>query len=396
MAQNDKRRTSDQIRNEIHRTRSAMDETLCAIEERLHPRRLIEDAVELFRRRGGSGSVSRHASEIGRSAVDEVKTHPVPLALIGAGVAWMLLDHSGHDGTQRWRRESMGEPGHRDGGHGVSQSHRRLRPGSFDPMTGLPYARRQRRHDPAQAKHPETGRAARWKAKASDVAGSARDAAGKARDAARSAGKNVSSAARGAAERVSGVARSTREAASGARAWLSDTLSGAGGQTRAAYRASRDCVVETVDEHPLAAGLGALSLGILAGLVLPHTRGEDRLMGESAEDVKEAARETGRKVAQDAAGVAKQTARAARDEARHQGLLPGQLGRKARSVANHAGEAAVETLEREGLAPDDLRERAEQVVDSASHTAREETRERIGREESRQQRSHRPESPPSR
>ncbi len=68
-------------------------------------------------------------------------------------------------------------------------------------------------------------------------------------------------------------------------------------------------------ENPLGLALGAVGVGLLAGLLVPSTRIEDEKLGPVADDVKDKVRETGeealehgKQVAQEAAGAAKETA----------------------------------------------------------------------------------------
>ena len=77
-------RSSDEIRRDIDRTRSAMDETVDELGNRLSPGELIEEAWGAIKGQG-------------RSAGDVVRDHPVPLALMGLGVAWLAIDRATGD-----------------------------------------------------------------------------------------------------------------------------------------------------------------------------------------------------------------------------------------------------------------------------------------------------------
>ena len=50
---------------------------------------------------------------------------------------------------------------------------------------------------------------------------------------------------------------------------------------------------ETMEERPLALGAAALALGVMAGLMIPSTRKEDELMGETRDRLMERAKEVG-------------------------------------------------------------------------------------------------------
>jgi len=80
----------------------------------------------------------------------------------------------------------------------------------------------------------------------------------------------------------------------------------------------------TLEQHPLAMGAMALTLGAAIGMAIPETRQENRMMGEARDRVVEKAQEATQEVAQkvqsvaqEAMGAAKETAKG---EARAQGL----------------------------------------------------------------------------
>ncbi|MFP3940004.1 MAG: DUF3618 domain-containing protein [Thermoanaerobaculia bacterium] len=76
-------RSPDEIRREIDRDREELDVTVEALQGRLAPGALAEEAWARVRRTlGGRGA------GLGRAAT----THPVPLALIGAGLGWLVVE----------------------------------------------------------------------------------------------------------------------------------------------------------------------------------------------------------------------------------------------------------------------------------------------------------------
>src|SRR5688572_29959100 len=109
--------TPEQIRDDIRRTRANMDETVDAIGERLRPRHLLDDVIDLFRSpsSGGGGDASSGSSpnmrdaanvakDLGANAFQKLKAHPMPAALIAAGVAWLLFDETSSNGGGRRAR----------------------------------------------------------------------------------------------------------------------------------------------------------------------------------------------------------------------------------------------------------------------------------------------------
>lgn len=95
-------------------------------------------------------------------------------------------------------------------------------------------------------------------------------------------------------------------------------------------------------ENPMGLAIGGAAVGFLLGLLAPSTRVEDEKIGEAADQVKEAVKETGqealargKQVAQETVGAAKESAR---DSAEEQGAqLAQSLTEGAREVASTGG-----------------------------------------------------------
>lgn len=72
---------------------------------------------------------------------------------------------------------------------------------------------------------------------------------------------------------------------------------------------------DMVDDHPLSAGLVGLAVGAAVGAALPATRTEDEWMGKYRDDLLDEALIKGRRTAEKAANVAKEAAKAGADAA---------------------------------------------------------------------------------
>jgi ElaB/YqjD/DUF883 family membrane-anchored ribosome-binding protein len=75
-------RRPEEIQAEIARTRGDMDATLTAIEQRLTPGQLVDQGLDYLRHSGAR----QYASNLGES----VKNNPIPLALMGISMAWLM------------------------------------------------------------------------------------------------------------------------------------------------------------------------------------------------------------------------------------------------------------------------------------------------------------------
>jgi hypothetical protein len=95
-------------------------------------------------------------------------------------------------------------------------------------------------------------------------------------------------------------------------------------------------------ENPMGLAIGGAAVGFLLGLLAPSTRVEDEKIGEAADQVKDAVKESGqealergKQVAQETVGAAKASAR---DSAKEQGAeLSQSLSEGAREVASTGG-----------------------------------------------------------
>ncbi len=104
MKLNGDRRPED-IQAEIERTRNHMGRTLSAIEQRLSPGQLVDEGLDYLRHSGAR----EYVVNLGEAA----KRDPLPLALVGVGLAWLMMSdrrsrgeasadvHSVSDGTSQ-------------------------------------------------------------------------------------------------------------------------------------------------------------------------------------------------------------------------------------------------------------------------------------------------------
>lgn len=311
--------SSREIRREIERTRSQMDRNLDALEQKLTPSQLALEAWGLFR--GGS---TAGASRLWRIA----KEHPGPAAVIGVGLAWLMTDASkGSDDSRRdYGPRYQGAYGY-SGRRGYSNY-----AGTTGYAEGSGYAYSS---DWEGEEHEGRLRSALHDAKDS-VSGAAStakhavgDAASTAKDAVVGAASSAKDAVVGAKERVVDATSSARERASEL-SWQA--------RERARYQARQAQMGfwQSMEERPLAIGVAALALGVVAGLMAPSTRKENELMGETRDRLMERAREVGEEALEKGKQVAHVAVDTLKEEAERQDLTPEKLAEKVRTVAKEA------------------------------------------------------------
>jgi hypothetical protein len=253
-------KSPEAIEQDIARTRANLSDTLDALEQKLAPRHLMEKGVDMFKD-AINGNID--TARIG----DVMRDNPVPLALIGIGLGWLLFHNvpatrgTAHRAS-RWAREGLG-----DAVGGVSERVKGWVGGEEERTShghGVGGGRtmtENERHMAGAARATGTGPAS------AGIVEKARTAAGDAY----------------------GAARDT-VAETGSKAWraVGDYAGQAGdyaGQAvRPVYKAKAR-FVQVMEDYPLAVG----ALGFIAGAViaaaLPSTRYEDELLGETRDEL---------------------------------------------------------------------------------------------------------------
>jgi hypothetical protein len=262
-----------EIEHEIEHTRLELSGTIDTIQERLAPEHLVQQAKLAARDAGTSfvedtraalveATIGRAGQAVGKaeqivhemnygmrdtgeSLIDTIRHNPLPAAMAGIGIGWLLMRRgNGHgsshslSGSDRWRYEDDEYP------------------------MGL-------RHQ-----HPVSDGGA------TDRIGQVPERAGEMVDRAR---ETVSELASSATDVTTERAGRLANNVDGVRHRAVDQIQGFGTEAqRQAYRARTqlECLL---DDAPLAVGAAALGLGAVIGLALPATSRERELMGEARE-----------------------------------------------------------------------------------------------------------------
>jgi gas vesicle protein/ElaB/YqjD/DUF883 family membrane-anchored ribosome-binding protein len=239
-------RSPQEIEHEIERTRERMSSNIDALGERLSPDNLKQQAKEAIAGKAQDmvANVGDQARETGGRMIDFITENPLPVAAVTLGAIWLFS----------MRRGSRSEV-------------------SGDRMASFAYTGPERRQPNGR---PGLGR------RLVDRAASVRDTVG---EAASHAGERIGELKDRAEQRAGKL----------------------GGTARARARDAKGGLKHMLAENPLALAAGAVVLGLALGMLLPETEPENRLMGETRDDlgdrisnvagrVKDAAIEAGRDV----------------------------------------------------------------------------------------------------
>lgn len=269
------------IRAEIRETRDRLGDTLEEIGERLNPGHIKEQVTEQVKDNIRDATIGRvetmarsaagRASETRHTVVDTIRENPVPVAIVGIGLSWILMN--------RRRQGRYAESRYAAAGYGYAGG----------PYGRDPYARGAE----AGGMSGEPGAVGRERA--SNVGEQVRETAGELAERAQDAARQVTTRA----QDVAGTARD-----------------------RTRYQAGQ--LKDQFYENPLAIGAAALALGLAAGIALPRTEREVEFMGGArdrlVDRVRGAAEKTKDKVQQVAGRVMDEAQTTAKETAREQGL----------------------------------------------------------------------------
>lgn len=271
------------IRREIDQTRQRMDETIDALGQRFKGRHLVDEALHVFRTQQENGNMRKLKNKFSDSAdsayhsvVDTIKAYPVPTALVGAGLAWLIFEKT----RSRSHQEQQDEYSSGFYGDNFGNTPPTITDDVTDNGGNLPL--------------PED-----------DVMAGARHKVGEVADSLKAGATRLRDRTQQAAQAVGGRAREISHKAKE--------------QTQQLYRQSRDRVVSTVETHPLESGLVCLALGFVAGLALPTSSRVRHAITPGARALRDRTHDMVERGKQ----VARTAAQAVKDEAETQGLTGG-------------------------------------------------------------------------
>lgn len=269
----------EQIREEIENTRAEMSETIDAIQERLNPQRIKEEATEAVREatigrvEDAFHDASGTAKGMGATMIDTMKKNPIATALAGVGIGWLVMNARSSSGVQN--ADTIGASGrYRQTPYGSSMS----TSGRSEYYGG------QTRYQSGHYSTHEEGRAGQVQERAGEMAGQVQ-------------------------ERVGDVADQVQERASHYTDEAQHQMHRAQSQFNRMLR-----------ENPLMVGAAALGLGLVAGLAIPETEREQEWMGEARDSLIDRAQETAHDTIEKVQNVAEEAKDAAQREADQQGL----------------------------------------------------------------------------
>ncbi len=337
-------RSPDEIERDIESRRSDLSSNLDALQDKFSLDTMVRQLGDQFREHGG---------DLGKSITEQVKANPIPLALTGIGLAWLMMGNSQKPATRS---------------HGVDQEddYRRSRLDAGRPYTppsaGIP----PRGPVPAWADDDDMGYADRSPTRPTHDTGlrSAGMGTGSTQSAMPGSSTGYTSSPGSTSAPVSDASDDGDGRMARARQRLSEGTENLSEEGRKRVIAARqravemrrstmrsvqsgsDAAADFYEQQPLVIGALALAVGAALGGALPRTRMEDDAMGDQsdalireAEAIFEEERAKAEKVVKAAADEANTIASETKDEMDRE--APGD-----RTAAQAAGDKAAESAQR--------------------------------------------------
>lgn len=271
-------KTSEDIQREIDQDRERISHRIDAIQERMSPGQLVDEAIAYAKGSGGA----EYLGNLGRA----LKDNPLPVALMGVSLAWLMAKGSTSTATSTAPQGQPEYPLY------VAQGPvRRLGPPALE--NGERYS------------HFSDTSGKRLKALTDERghrAGHFMDEAGKSyrgfADASGSAITHIADETGRLLDAASGWAQEKWQHAKEATAQLGTNTSKAAGSVSARASASagslRDqtgrlnqAILTQFKDQPLVGGALAFAVGAAIGAALPHTEQEDHLLGDASDSTKD-------------------------------------------------------------------------------------------------------------
>ena len=319
--------TAHEYERAAENNRRRLSSTLDELAASLTPGRMLDEVLSYVRAGGGD-----FLKGLGKAA----SANPVPTLLIGVGAA-MFLSGKGRVGSNGEahgpRAEESGT--FANGGPGAStlkSAGGAISEGMAAVGSGIGAAASGVRSGVSSA-------GAAVSRTAAGIADEAVSSLSSARDAVREAGSAVGGATRDLADNVSGFTASVREGALDRGRKAFDESS----------RVLNDLRIRGADfaqEQPLIVGALGIAIGAAAATLLPRTRTEDALMGETSDSIKGAIGEAAGEQYREAKTAAENVATEAKASAAHHGLSAAGAAEAIRTMADRAVSAGAKSSER--------------------------------------------------
>ncbi len=323
-------RRPEEIEHDIERTRAELTSNIDAIQSKLTPGQMMDQAMSYAR--------TSLPADFGSNLNHAIRENPIPVALIGLGAAWLMA--SGRNpGYMKSRHRAN---------HSFSPDDDPHRPGSgFANEHGIDFHGLGDLDDHGVGGHVTGDHGGSSMHRAMGNARQiGRDLTGDVEEKSRNLKNRVSDTTHHLKERVSATAHGIKEKMSAAKHDLQERKSSMSSsfkdssasmsershhmtddmrmrasemrhRSQEQYYRARSNFNHMLEEQPLVVGVLGLAVGALLGAMLPGTRREDELLGRTRDDLFEQGEKMAREQAGHLKASAQRVAETAKEEAQH-------------------------------------------------------------------------------
>jgi hypothetical protein len=273
MSYDSENKSAAELQLELEQQRSRVENTIDEIQQKLSPGQLVDELLAYTK--GGGG-------EFLSSLQQNVTANPLPVALLGVSLAWLMAKPAtagAHNDDRDWDRSINSNRGYGSDSDGTYVDY------PVATISGNSLRRvRQMEEDGTRYSEFSDDLGAIYRAPSDTLgrrAGHFADKAGKRfKGFADAAGSRIEQFQDEAGNLLDDVASSGRS-----------KMGGASGQVRDQFGSLNETIMHQFRDQPLVGGALAFAFGAALGSALPHTPQEDAVMGEAAEALREKASE---------------------------------------------------------------------------------------------------------
>lgn len=297
-------RRPEEIEQDLDRTRAEVSSTIDAIQSKLTPGQMMDQAFAYAR--------TSLPADFGANLGNTIRDNPVPVALMGVGIAWLMMAGQTADGRARARRREARNVRVVAGQNQVYDYNYDY--DYDDNPYGDRYASGTGTEGSQEGKMHRTASAIGEKG--SELKERASQAGHSMMDKASELGHRISDSASSMTDRARSMTQGARERMQGSSGNVRARASELSHRSQDQYYRAKDSLSNMLEEQPLVVGVLGVAIGTLLGAALPRTRREDEMMGHTRDDLLEKAKHTASEQADRIKESAKHVAEVAKDEAK--------------------------------------------------------------------------------
>jgi len=291
-------KSSEEIEREVEATRGDLDRTVEALKEKMSPGPLFDEASRVM---GGA------SNQLLTKVVEQARENPMPIALIGFGLAWLALSQK-KSHSRRYADDYERRAFTDGGGYQTYEGYQ---------QTG--------------------GAGTRLKAKVDHAVDAAKDGIAGAKD-------KLSGAMASARDGLAHARHDAADGASGAKAKINAVAHSASDRAGRVKVQAEQRFHDTLDSEPLILAAIGVAVGAAVGAALPSTPAENRYVGPTRDKLVGKGKDVAQASLEDAKGIAERAYGQVKEELHRQTGPEGEgstLKEKAQAIAT-AGATTVQ------------------------------------------------------